>query len=98
MVKKIICVNKNMSLEAYIVSINEDDIMTRHVKVGNFDTLENVIKHVNEMEIDYSLQKFGDLHVCVADLTDIKVGDIICPEHGPIESLSLEFFKIDVEE
>lgn len=87
-----------MSLEAYIVSVNDDDIMTRHFKVGNFDTMENVVNRVNEMEIDYALAKFGDLHVCIADLTDIKEGEVVCPESGPIEALSLEFLRIDIEE
>lgn len=87
-----------MSYEAYIVTINEEDMMTRHTKLGIFGSYEEIEKHVNDTEIDYTLIKYGDLYLCIADLSDIKAGEVVCPEHGEIASLKLDFFPIKIED
>ena len=82
------------TLEAYIVSINEDDILTRHNILGIFESHKQIENHVNNMDIDYTLEKHGDLYLCVSNLLE----DDGCPEQGPIASLNLEFFRIKIEE
>lgn len=88
-----------LKLEAYIVSITDEDILIRHNKVGVFDSYEKVEQHANDMEIDYTLEKHGDLYLCIADLTEGNQPlDTAVPENGPIASLKLDFFPIKIED
>lgn len=84
-----------LKLEVYIVSINDDNMMRRHIKLGVFDSYEKIEHHVNEMDVNYTLEQHGDLFLCIAYLTEENNGnDIICTNHGHAPSLKLEFFPL----
>lgn len=88
--------------EAHFVSMNEENLMTLHLRIGEFESNEELFKYVETMEVDPELLKIKNLQLAVAEKhatcnqndSDHKVN---CSEHGDVPALNIRLYQLGTE-